>query len=130
MIGQASTLDRSDRTVPDMDSSKSPVHGQQEGSACNGHLELVCYHQLFLFNDRGDCVAAKLRFGNVHSDDAWDERLVSEIERQRAQGQRVAFRADAAFPKPEIYEELATRGVQYATRMPANKNLELEIVAM
>jgi hypothetical protein len=33
----------------------------------------------------------------------------------------VAFRADAAFPKPEIYEALETRGVPYAIRIPANK---------
>ena len=44
VIGQAETLDRSDRTVLDMDSSESPVHGQQEGSAYNGHFESVCYH--------------------------------------------------------------------------------------
>jgi Transposase DDE domain group 1 len=48
VIGQAETLDRSDCTVLDMDSSESPVHGQQEGSAYNGHFESVCYHPLFL----------------------------------------------------------------------------------
>jgi hypothetical protein len=32
--------------------------------------------------------------------------LLPEIERQQADGQRVAFRADAAFAKPEIYEAL------------------------
>ena len=32
-----------------MDSSESPVHGQQEGVAYNGHFESVCYHPLFLF---------------------------------------------------------------------------------
>jgi hypothetical protein len=53
VIGQAETLDRSDRTVLDMDSSESPVHGQQEGSAYNGHFESVCYHPLFLFNNHG-----------------------------------------------------------------------------
>ena len=47
----------------DMDSSESPVHGQQEGSAYNGHFESVCYHPLLLFNDHGDCVAAKLGVG-------------------------------------------------------------------
>ena len=47
--------------------------------------------------------------------------------RQQAQGKRVAFRADAAFARPAIYEALDARGVQYAIRMPANKNLELEI---
>ena len=38
LIGQAETLDRSERVVLDMDSSESPVHGQQEGSAYNGHF--------------------------------------------------------------------------------------------
>ena len=38
------------RVILDMDSSESPVHGQQEGVAYNGHFESVCYHPLFLFN--------------------------------------------------------------------------------
>ena len=64
----------------------------------------------FLFNDDGDCLAATLRPGNVSSADDWDELLVPEIERQQAQGKRVAFRADAAFARPVIYEALeATR---------------------
>ena len=49
------------RVILDMDSSESPVHGQQEGAAYNGHFECVCYHPLFLFNQFGDCEAAKLR---------------------------------------------------------------------
>ncbi len=49
-LGQAECLDSSDRVVLDMDSSESPVHGEQEGSAYNGHFESVCYHPLFLFN--------------------------------------------------------------------------------
>ena len=53
------------RVILDMDSSESPVHGQQEGAAYNGHFECVCYHPLFLFNQFGDCEAAKLRSGNV-----------------------------------------------------------------
>ena len=36
------------RVILDMDSSESPVHGQQEGVAYNGHFESVCYHPLFL----------------------------------------------------------------------------------
>ena len=78
VIGQVETLDRSDRIVLDMDSSESPVHGQQEGGAYNGHFETVCYHPLFLFNDHGDCLAAKLRPGNVSSADDWEELLVPE----------------------------------------------------
>ncbi|MBM3941305.1 MAG: transposase, partial [SAR202 cluster bacterium] len=127
LLAQTDGLDRSDRVVLDMDSSESPVHGQQEGSAYNGHFESVCYHPLFLFNDHGECLAAKLRSGNVHSADDWDELLVPEIERQQAAGTRVAFRADAAFAEPEIYEGLEARDVAYAIRIPANKNLELAI---
>jgi len=130
VIGQAETLDRSDRTVLDMDSSESPVHGEQEGGAYNGHFESVCYHPLFLFNDHGDCLSTKLRPGNVHSADDWDELLLPEIERQQAEGQHVAFRADAAFAKPEIYEALEKRGVQYAIRIPANENLEWAIAEL
>jgi hypothetical protein len=126
-IGQAEAMDRSDRTVLDLDSSESPVHGQQEGSAYNGHFETVCYHPLFLFNDDGDCLAAKLRTGNVSSADDWEELLEPEIDRQQAMGQRVAFPADAAFARPAIYEALEARGVGDAIRIPANKNLELAI---
>ena len=103
VLAQAEMVTRADRIVLDMDSSESPVHGAQEGSAYNGHFASVCYHPLFLFTEHGDCVAATLRPGNVHSADDWDDLLVPEIERQQAEGKRVAFRADAAFAKPEIY---------------------------
>jgi hypothetical protein len=55
-----------------------------------------------LFNREGDCLAAKLRPGNVHSAEGWEELLLPEIERQqKRQGKEVVFRADAAFAKPE-----------------------------
>ncbi|MFZ0580612.1 MAG: transposase [Candidatus Acidiferrales bacterium] len=88
-LGQAESLDGSDRVVLDMDSSESPVHGEQEGSAYNGHFESVCYHPLFLFNRHGDCLAAKLRPGNVHSAKDSDELLLPEIERQQAEGSKL-----------------------------------------
>jgi len=127
LIAQAEASDDSERVVLDMDSTESPVHGQQEGSAYNGHYESVCYHPLLLFNHHGDCLSAKLRSGNVSSAEDWDELLLPEIERQQAEGKTVTFRADAAFAKPEIYEALEERGVSYVIRIPANKNLELEI---
>ena len=127
LVGQAEAFDDSERVVLDMDSTESPVHGQQEGSAYNGHFESVCYHPLLLFNGHGDCLAAKLRPGNVHSAEDWDELLLPEIERQQAAGKQVAFRGDAAFAKPQVYEASEERGVQYAIRIPANKSLELEI---
>ena len=84
-------------------------------------------HPLLLFNQHGDCLGAKLRPGNVHSAEDWDELLLPEIERQQAEGKQVTFRADAAFAKPEIYEAMEERGVDYVIRIPANKSLELEI---
>ncbi len=108
-----------------MDSTESPVHGQQEGSAYNGHFESVCYHRLLLFNQHGVCLAVKLRPGNVSSAEGWDDLLLPEVERQQAEGKQVSFRGDAAFAKPEIYEPSEERGVQYAIRIPANKSLEL-----
>ncbi len=64
----------------------------------------LCYHPLLLFNGEGDCLAVKLRPGNVHSGEGWEELLLPEIDRQQAQGKEVAFRGDAAFAKPELYE--------------------------
>lgn len=96
-LGQAESLDGSDRVVLDMDTSESPVHGEQGGSAYNGHFESVCYHPLFLFNNHGGCLAAKLRPGNVDSAEDWDELLIPEIDRQQAERKEVAFRVDAAF---------------------------------
>ena len=36
--------------ILDMDSSVSPTHGEQEGTAYNGRFGCTCYHPLFLFN--------------------------------------------------------------------------------
>ncbi len=61
-----------------MGGTEIPVYGQQEQSAYNGHFESTCYHPLLLFNREGDCLAAKLRPGNVHSADGWEELLLPE----------------------------------------------------
>src|SRR5579864_428425 len=107
-----------------------PVYGRQEHSAYNGHFESTCYHPLLLFNREGDCLAAKLRPGNVHSAEGWEELLLPEIECQQQQGKEVVFRADAAFAKPELYEALEEREVKYAIRLPANDNLERDIAEL
>ena len=66
LIGKAEALGSPQRVVLDMDSTEIPVYGQQENSAYNGHFESTCYHPLPLFSREGDCLAAKLRPGNVH----------------------------------------------------------------
>ena len=115
------------RVILDMDSSESPVHGQQEGVAYNGHFESVCYHPLFLFNHFGDCEGAMFRPGNVHSAERWREVLEPVVKRYQEKGVRLLFRADAAFAKPEVYEYLESRDTGYAMRLPANEVLQRNI---
>jgi hypothetical protein len=73
---------------------------------------------------------AKLRPGNVHNAQEWEELLLPEIERQQKPGKEVAFRADPAFAKPEVYEALEERNVKYAIRIPANESLERDIAEL
>ena len=115
------------RVILDMDSSESPVYGEQEGAAYNGHFETVCYHPLFLFNEFGDCEGAMLRRGNVHSAERWREVLEPVVERYKKKGVRLLFRGDAAFAKPEVYEYLEPRDIGYAIRLPANEVLQEHI---
>ena len=115
LIGQAETFDRADRTVLDMDSSESPVHGQQEGSAYNGHFESVCDHPLFcsmitVTAWRRSCdrvTSPARRLGRAAS--------AGRSNGSRRRGKRVAFRADAAFARPAILRGAggARRGLRH-----------------
>jgi hypothetical protein len=119
-IDHAIARTRHRRIILDMDSSESPVYGEQEGATYNGHFETVCYHPLFLFNEFGDCEGAIPRPGNVHSAERWREVLEPIVERYKKRGIRLLFRADAAFAKPEVYDYLEPRDIGYAIRLPAN----------
>ena len=66
------------------------------------------------FNREGDCLAAKLRPGNVHSAEGWEELRLPEMDRQQKQGKQVVFRAgprgsrsarSGAVPKGELRKE-------------------------
>jgi len=126
-VDRAMMRTRHQRIILDMDSSESPVYGEQEGAAYNGHFQSACYHPLFLFNHFGDCEGALLRSGNVHSADRWQEVLAPVVERYQGKGVRLLFRGDAAFAKPEIYEHLELRHIGYAIRLPANEVLQEHI---
>ena len=56
--------------------------------------------------------------------EGWEELLLPEIERQQNLGKEVAFRTDAAFAKPEIYEALESRSVKYAICQDAMRSLK------
>jgi hypothetical protein len=69
--------------VLDMDSSESPTHGRQEGTAWNGHFGCSCYHPLFVFNQFCDLERSLLRPGHVHSAEDWRLILEPVITRYR-----------------------------------------------
>jgi hypothetical protein len=110
--------------ILDMDSSVSPTHGEQEGSAYNGHFACTCYHPLFLFNQFGDLERCSLRPGNVHSADSWRDVLEPVVARYRGRNLCRYFRGDAAFASPDIYGFLEAEGFLYTIRLPKNQILQ------
>jgi len=115
------------KIILDMDSSESPVYGEQEESAYNGHFGLKCYHPLFVFNQYGDCLKVKLRPGNVHSADGWREFIEPLLRYYTDKGMEVYVRADAAFEKPELFELCEELGIDYTTRIKENQILSEKI---
>jgi hypothetical protein len=116
--------------ILDMDSSVSPTHGNQEGSAYNGFFGCTCYHPLFCFNQLGDLERALLRNGNVHSADDWRSLLEPIVNRYRGYDLLRFFRGDAAFANPEIYRYLEAEGYFYAMRLKENPILHKKIEHM
>jgi hypothetical protein len=115
----------------DMDSSVSPVHGDQEGAMWNGHFQSKCLHPLFVFNQFGDLERCALRPGNVHSADGWQEVLRPVLARYSTEARpsitRRYFRGDAAFAIPALFELLETEGWGYAIRIKGNSKLHERI---
>ncbi|MDA0222362.1 MAG: IS1380 family transposase [Proteobacteria bacterium] len=115
----------------DMDSSESPVHGEQEGSAWNGHFQSKCLHPLFVFNQFGDLERCALRPGNVHSADGWEDVLKPVLARYSAEARpsiiRRRFRADAAFAIPALFDLLEAEGWDYAIRIKGNPKLHEQV---
>ncbi len=60
LVDKVHTRKRLNKLILDMNSSVSETHGQQQGSAYNGHFSCNCYHPLFLFNQYGDVEYAML----------------------------------------------------------------------
>jgi len=67
----------------------------------HGHFESTCYHPLLLFNREGDCLAAKLRPGNVHSPTT-GRTTAAEIERQQKLAKRWCFVPTRPLPAGDL----------------------------
>jgi hypothetical protein len=127
-IDRVRQLRKRPNLILDIDSSESPVHGSQEGSAYNGHFGCSCYHPLFVFNHFGDLERCALRPGNVHSAHDWQAVLDPVVKRYRWSGLwRKYLRADAAFAIPELFDYLEANEFGYAIRLRANKVLQRRI---
>ena len=101
--------------VLDMDSSVSPTHGEQEGTAYNGH-GCTCYHPLFVFNQFGDLVLHPT--AGQRAQRRWLAGGARPGGRAIPPPQDAAiFRGDAAFASPELYEYLESEGLGYAIRL-------------
>lgn len=115
----------------DMDSSESPVHGEQGGAAWNGHFQSKCLHPLFVFNQFGDLERSALRNGNVHSADGLDAALQPVLARYSKTARPSItcrrFRADAAFAIPVLFDLLEAEGWDYAIRIKGNPKLHARI---
>jgi len=122
-IEKIDSVRRIKEIILDIDSSESPVYGEQEGASYNGHFGLKCYHPLFVFNQYGDCLKVKLRPGNVHSADGWQEFLEPILRYYAGKGIEVQVRGDAAFALPELYELCEGLGIEYAIRIKENAKL-------
>jgi hypothetical protein len=107
-----------------MDSSESPTHGQQEGSAWKGHFGCICYHPSFVFNQYGDLERCTLRPGNAHGAEDWRAVLERVIVPYRERCHGLYFRGDAAFAKPEVYEAAE---IGYTIHLPADAVLQERI---
>ena len=122
-LGQADCLDGSDRVVLDMDSSESPVHGEQEVAAPT--------------TDTSSRSATIRCFCSIATGTAWRRscvRAMCTVPRtgtsrcyRRSSGNRRRARRLPSGQTPPLLEE---RGVAYAIRIPANENLEREITEL
>ena len=111
------------RLVLDVDSTEDSAYGKQEGCVYNGHFGKTCFHPIVVFTGAGDCLAAELRPGNVHSPDGVLEFIQPLVERYRKRFQLFWFRGDAAFALSDVYDYCEKEHVTYFIRLPRNETL-------
>jgi hypothetical protein len=110
----------------DVDSLPIEVHGQQPGSAYNGHYQARIYHPLMCsLAETGDLLDAKLRPGNVHTAEGGLDFILPLIDQVEASLCQVAsVRFDAGFPEDTLLGALEQRGRAYVARIKNNPVLD------
>jgi hypothetical protein len=117
-----------ERVTVDVDSLPAEVHGQQPGSAYNGHYHMRIYHPLVaVLGETGDILDVRLREGQVHTANGALEFIEPLLERvERHISQKAALRMDAGFPEDTLLSRLEQRGTPYVARVRNTSILKSE----
>ena len=110
----------------DVDSAPIEVHGHQPKAEWNGHYGARIYHPLITsIAETGDMLDARLRAGNVGTADGALDVILDVVDRARKSFCDVAMvRIDAGFPSAALLAGLEDRGIDYVSRLPANRVLD------
>jgi hypothetical protein len=122
-VGLSRARPRKDLTL-DLDSAPCEVHGEQAGSAYNGHYHCRCFHPLILSWEFGDFLGARLREGNVHTATDALAFALPYLDWAAAFTRQLWLRMDAGFPQDEFLSTLEERDYRYVARLKTNARLE------
>ncbi len=111
--------------ILDVDTTCDPVHGYQQLSFFNGFYHKECYIPLFVFDQDGYPLLARLRPGNFAPAEqaAADIRHVVESLRQAWPKTKIELRADAAFCNRDFYRLCEENNVTYYIGLKSNHAL-------
>ncbi len=111
----------------DADSTDDPTHGHQQLALFHGKYNTYMYHPLLIFEGHtGHLLASKLRPGTATD----KEGVVPELRRMIPSLRRtfpdapVAFRADAGFASPKLYDFLEKQKIAYLVGIPHYKGFQ------
>ena len=110
----------------DIDGLPIEVHGNQPGSAWNGHYHQRMYHPLVAsVAETGDLLDARLRAGNAHTAEGALDFILDLVDRVETTMCQVALvRIDAGFPDEKLLAGLEANGTPYVARIKNNKVLD------
>jgi len=107
------------QVTADVDGLPVEVHGQQEGSAYNGHYGVGMHHPIVAsLAETGGLLDVRLREGNVHSASGaleFIEQVLQGVEKEICEVAAVRF--DAGFPEEKLLAKLEQRSTPYVARV-------------
>lgn len=109
----------------DVDSIPLEVHGEQPGSAYNGHYQARIYHPLVAsVAETGDFLDVQLREGNVHTADGCLGFILNILEKIKGACLWPFLRIDAGFPEDGLLSAVEKACVRYVARIKNNPVLD------